>query len=118
MKIELEMYPISVNRIYRCVPGKGLMLSKAGRQWYLDAQQELMLTKQLPEKMLEAPLGCALELFPPDARVRDIDNPLKVIFDLLQKANYIKNDSQIKTLGVEMHLPQAWSGFKLRLWEL
>ena len=40
-------------------------------------------------------------LYPPDNRVRDVDNSLKVLLDSLVRAEIIRDDSQIARLVVE-----------------
>jgi crossover junction endodeoxyribonuclease RusA len=42
-----------------------------------------------------------LKLFPPDRRIRDIDNHVKAVFDLLTKANVWEDDSQVDVLHVK-----------------
>lgn len=51
-----------------------------------------------------------IDVYPPDRRIRDIDNILKVIFDSLQYARVYDNDSQIKRLTVEFHETVIKSG--------
>lgn len=43
----------------------------------------------------------SLSIFPPDRRVRDIDNILKQLCDALQYSGMINNDKQIRKLYVE-----------------
>ncbi len=43
-----------------------------------------------------------LELYPPDNRRRDIDNTLKCLFDSFTHAGVWEDDSQVKSLTVEM----------------
>jgi crossover junction endodeoxyribonuclease RusA len=47
-----------------------------------------------------------VELYPPDRRVRDIDNPLKCLMDSLQKAGVYANDSQVRELHISFGLPE------------
>lgn len=44
-----------------------------------------------------------IELYPPDLRHRDIDNPQKTFFDALQHGGLFKNDKQVKKLNITMN---------------
>lgn len=46
-------------------------------------------------------LSVTVELYPPDRRKRDIDNPVKVLLDSLVHARVIADDSQIDKLLIE-----------------
>jgi len=46
-------------------------------------------------------IGVAINVYPPDDRIRDIDNILKATLDALQFAQVYENDSQIIQLYVE-----------------
>jgi crossover junction endodeoxyribonuclease RusA len=50
---------------------------------------------------LTQPLRVYVYLYPPDARRRDIDNPIKVLLDSLQKGGLIQDDNQICRLVIE-----------------
>ena len=39
--------------------------------------------------------------FPPDRRIRDIDNPIKPLLDSLMQANVMNDDSQIRQLTLQ-----------------
>lgn len=46
-----------------------------------------------------------IKMYPPDKRIRDIDNILKPIFDSLQCAQIINSDYQIRKLRIERFDP-------------
>lgn len=48
----------------------------------------------------ERALRMQLKVYPPDRRIRDLDNVLKAVCDALQFAQVYKNDSQIEQLFV------------------
>ena len=52
------------------------------------------------------PLSIFIAAYPPDGRRRDIDNILKATLDALQHGGAYEDDSQIKSLHVEMVAPQ------------
>jgi crossover junction endodeoxyribonuclease RusA len=49
----------------------------------------------------DMPLRLEIKIYPPDNRVRDIDNILKTVLDSLQFAKMFKNDSQVHQLYLE-----------------
>lgn len=111
-------YPPSVNH-YKNV-GR-LITTKSGKMYQqrIDSPEtkrfyyEVWL-KVMQEKAKEGfksfedstiPLSVYISLYPPDKRRRDIDNPLKLIFDSLVKAKVMADDSQIIKLYVEKRPP-------------
>lgn len=52
---------------------------------------------------LDATISCevCIDLYPPDKRLRDVDNVIKPTLDALQKAGVLVNDNQICRLLVE-----------------
>jgi crossover junction endodeoxyribonuclease RusA len=50
-------------------------------------------------------LSVSLEFYPPDRRIRDIDNPVKPLLDSLVAAGLFDDDSQIKELYIRMNNP-------------
>ncbi len=51
---------------------------------------------------LDGDLVVVVNLYPPDRRRRDIDNPIKALLDAMTHAGIWRDDSQIKKLTVEM----------------
>lgn len=50
-------------------------------------------------------LSISLDFYPPDRRIRDIDNPVKPLLDALVATGLFDDDSQIKELNLKMHSP-------------
>ncbi len=46
-------------------------------------------------------LAVTIEAYPPDKRIRDLDNILKSLLDAMQHAGVYENDSQIDRLTIE-----------------
>lgn len=89
-------WPPSVNRYYRHV-GFRVLISREGRNYRMKVVSRLGGTKPL-----EGHLALTVHLYPPDNRRRDADNTLKCLQDSLVHAGVMADDSQIKTLHVEM----------------
>ncbi|QMV32322.1 crossover junction endodeoxyribonuclease [Ralstonia phage Elie] len=91
-------YPPSVNRIWRAVEGR-VVLSKVGRDYYRKAEAHVLKPGRVPPAIT----GCCVvwvRLWMPDNRARDIDNPIKVLFDLLTRCKVWVDDSQVDELHV------------------
>ena len=106
-------YPPSINQYYRslCIKGRPrILISKKGRE-YREKIATYVLERRLsahPSKWIETQKGRLemwIGLFPPDKRKRDADNPIKPLWDSLEKAGVFKDDSQIKRYTVTMHEP-------------
>lgn len=91
-------YPPSVNRIWRAVEGR-VVLSKEGREYYRRAEGYVLKPGRVPPAITGR---CVVwvRLWVPDNRARDIDNPIKVIFDLLTRCKVWLDDSQVDELHV------------------
>ncbi len=68
-------------------------------QWYVmkpaqDFYNEVRSIVGYVTKPLEGPVRIDIVMFPPDRRKRDKDNLLKCLFDSLEKARVVNNDSQ------------------------
>lgn len=58
-------------------------------------------------------LSIDIKLYPPDKRIRDIDNNLKPLFDSLVQAGLMDDDSQIRRISVEFQ--EVFKGGKVEL---
>ena len=100
--VELELpYPPSVNHYYRRV-GPRTLISREGRAYREKVSRYLALKGIEPSL---GPLHVQIELFPPDRRLRDVDNTLKALLDALEKGGAYHNDVQIERLEVEKCRP-------------
>jgi crossover junction endodeoxyribonuclease RusA len=124
--IELRLpYPPTVNHYKR--PGR-LTKTKTGKiyqpQVNTDATtrfyyQVWMLIRGNNIKSLGgAVLSLELDVYPPDARKRDIDNVIKPLLDSLQKANLFDDDYQIARLLVTRKAIIRQGQIVLRIQEL
>ncbi len=88
---EIELpYPPSFNHVWRYVGGR-VLLSREGRRYRSAVAAILALQGIRP---LEGPLEIEVELFPPDRRKRDADNPIKSLLDALERGGLFFDDSQ------------------------
>lgn len=94
MKLTLP-YPPSNNTYYRNFRGHTVISAK-GRQYKADVGILLAECGSFGD----IPLEIDIKLYPPDRRVRDIDNCMKAIFDSL-KDRVFDDDSQICRMTVE-----------------
>ncbi len=95
--IELELpWPPSVNRYWRHV-GARTLLSRAGRKYRQAVALRVVLAGR---PRVEGRLEVVIDAFPPDRRVRDLDNGLKAPLDALTHAGVYADDGQIDDLRI------------------
>ena len=91
-------YPPSLNAYYRSNRGR-VHISAAGVA-YREAVWALVY-KANARMMLTDRLALTIFVWPPDRRLRDLDNLLKSCLDALQHARLYENDGQIDRLTVQ-----------------
>ena len=104
---EFELpWPPSVNHYYRHV-GPRVLISKEGRKY-----REIVVARIAAEgiRTLSGPVELYIELYPPDARRRDIDNVQKCLFDSFTAAGIYYDDSQIQKLTIIKREPLPPTG--------
>ncbi|MCL6745098.1 RusA family crossover junction endodeoxyribonuclease [Kosakonia sp. R1.Fl] len=104
MKLILP-FPPSVNTYWRA-PNKGPLkgrhlISAAGRKYQSAACAAIIEQLRRLPKPSTALAAVEITLFPPDERLRDIDNYCKALLDSLTHAGVWEDDSQVKRLLVE-----------------
>ena len=60
-------------------------------------------------------LSISLDFYPPDRRIRDIDNPVKPLLDALVAAGLFEDDSQVKVLNLKMNDPIKYGLTKVKI---
>lgn len=94
-------YPPTVNLYYgyrclNCRSGRVSVYRKKAAKSYRDA-----VLRAFPfETSLTGRLSCVIELWTPDRRRRDLDNPLKAILDAITAAGIWEDDSLVDRLEV------------------
>jgi crossover junction endodeoxyribonuclease RusA len=93
-------YPMSVNN-YWCHVGLKRLLTSAARDFRqrIAAVVEAQWREEWP-RPLDGRLALTLTLYPPDQRLRDLDNVCKPLLDALEHARVYANDGQIDALHV------------------
>jgi crossover junction endodeoxyribonuclease RusA len=93
-------WPPSANRYWRKFRGRMVVSGEARK--YIDEISILALSWQV--KTFRTRLSLRIIAYPPDKRVRDIDNILKIAIDSLQHAGIYENDGQIDRIYIERGL--------------
>jgi len=97
--IELSLpFPPSVNT-YWGFHGHRRFLTKKANEFKELVASALKQHSSFGDQLLSV----SLEFYPPDRRIRDIDNPVKPLLDSLVAAGLFDDDSQIKELNIKMH---------------
>jgi len=95
--ITLELpYPPSINH-YWGQSGKTKFIGKKGKEFRAEVLAICMREKV---RAMSGRLSLHVNLYPPDRRKRDIDNPIKSLCDACEHAGCYVNDSQIDELHV------------------
>jgi crossover junction endodeoxyribonuclease RusA len=94
-RIKLELSSLPVPKSNRYIRKRGGVVFKPPRvkNWEVRAVWEIK--QQYQGEPLEGKLSMEVILVLPNHRKRDIDNMLKSLWDVLEKAKVIKNDNQI-----------------------
>ena len=87
-------YPPSMNRYYRHV-GFRTLISREGRAY---RRTVCAILRRAGVRPMDGTLAVGLDLYPPDGRRRDCDNPIKALLDALQHGGLYSDDSQVKKL--------------------
>lgn len=90
-------YPPSVNT-YWGFHGHRRFLTKKAQEFKSSVSNAFLQTKSVGFD--KADLSITVRLYPPDRRVRDIDNVLKPLLDALVSAGIFNDDSQVSLLIV------------------
>ncbi|QDP46546.1 MAG: putative crossover junction endodeoxyribonuclease [Prokaryotic dsDNA virus sp.] len=95
-------FPPSLNRLWRTVPRRGVILSKVGRDYRRDVHSALHAQEsELPIVTLTGRLAVRIEGYAPDRRKRDIDNWVKAVLDSLEATGKVFiDDGQFDRLEV------------------
>lgn len=97
--IELTVeFPPSVNRLWRAVPGRGVIKSKIYREYM---EKNLWIIKQQSTGKITGKYIIAFEASRPDKRKRDLDNLIKPLSDLLVQAGVTEDDSLCEELSAK-----------------
>ena len=111
-------FPPTVNAYYRSLrTGKlagRVLISQRGRD-YRDQAIAMILNQGVPLGALMGKICCAIKVYPPDKRRRDLDNLLKPVLDVLHHARVIRDDSDIDILIIRRCEQTESGGLRLCL---
>ncbi|WP_448583456.1 RusA family crossover junction endodeoxyribonuclease [Thermocrinis sp.] len=93
--IELHLSSLPVPKSNRYIRKKGGKVFKPPRIRNWEARAIWEIKQQYNGNPLEGQLSMEVILVLPNRRKRDIDNMLKSLWDVLEKAKVIRNDNQI-----------------------
>lgn len=104
MKLTLP-FPPSVNSYWRA-PSKGPLagrhlISVKGRQFRVEALACVLEQLRRVPKAITGHVAVTINFYPPDRRIRDMDNYLKAPLDALTHAGVWLDDSQVKKMALE-----------------
>jgi len=91
-------WPPTGNHAYTVARGRKILSSK-GRV-YRD-QVAVMIAAAARGERLAGRLSVRIEAYPPDNRVRDLDNLIKLPIDCVKRAGVIADDGDIDLLSIE-----------------
>lgn len=109
-------YPPSVNHYWRHV-GARVLISREGRRYRRQVAKEVM-ARRLKAYQPADRIGVVLVPAMPDKRARDLDNIEKSVFDSLQHAGLIPDDSQIDVKFTARGSRKPPGGLFVTLWVL
>ena len=101
-------YPPSINRYYRHV-GYRTLISREGRAFRTNVCA-LMGGGGPRKPPAGGRIALCMDAFPPDRRVRDLDNLLKGTLDALQHADVYEDDGQVDLLVARRRAPDPPHG--------
>jgi crossover junction endodeoxyribonuclease RusA len=107
-------YPPSANKIWRYVGGEPKLSDEA--KVYREHVAIEVIRAGNPR--LDGRLGIEMLVYPPDNRVRDLDNVQKAILDALEHSRVFENDSQIDEIHVYRRRPWPEGLVNVWLWQL
>ncbi len=95
--LEIELpYPPTVNSYWRTNYKAGkTYISKKSKEF-----QSKVFIACMGYLLIKGKVRVEVDLYPPDRRKRDIDNPMKALLDALTKAKIIEDDSFIDQLKI------------------
>jgi len=115
--IEIFLSQVPVPKSNRYIRRKGGKVFKPPRvkNWEVRALWEIR--EQYSGEPLEGKLSMEVILILPNNRKRDIDNILKSLWDVLEKARVIKNDNQIYEIRTVKKVQKGQQGTIVRIKE-
>mgnify|MGYP001584765798 FL=1 len=105
-------YPPTVNHYYARNRNGSVRLGAAGKTYRAEVWA---ICHQVRLQRLAGPVAMGIEVFPPDARRRDLDNILKALLDALQYGGAYNDDNQIVHIEITRYPHQKVGAVWVRL---
>ena len=89
-----------------------MVISREGRRY---TESVVSILSSCGMTAIRRKVRMRIDVYPPDARRRDIDNILKCLLDSLVKGGALEDDSLIRGLSIEMREPMPDIGGMVHL---
>ncbi len=113
--IELRLSQIPVPKSNRYIRTKGGRVFKHPRVRNWETRAVWELRNQYEGEPIDYKISVDIELILPNNRKRDIDNMLKSLWDIMEKAGVIKNDNLIFRIKTVKRVEKGKEGVIIRL---
>ncbi len=117
LQLFISEYPKA--KANRYIRQKGGAVFKPWRITHWEVKALWEIDNQLKSINFQKPFDCEISIeaviFLPDKRRRDIDNMLKTLWDILEKANVIINDNLISEIRTIKYIEKSLSGIFLKI---
>ena len=115
MEIKLFLSKLPVPKSNRYIRRKGGKVFKPPRVVNWEARAIWELREQYNGKPIDYEISVDIVLILPNRRKRDIDNMLKSLWDVLEKAGVIKNDNLIYEVRTVKKIEKGKEGVYIRI---
>ncbi len=115
MEIELFLSKLPVPKSNRYIRRKGGKVFKPPRVVNWEARAIWELREQYNGEPIDYEISVDIVLILPNRRKRDIDNMLKSLWDVMEKAGVIKNDNLIYEVRTVKKIEKGKEGVYIRI---
>ncbi len=111
--LRLSQVPVPKSNRYIRTKGGRVFKPPRVRNWEVRALWELR--QQYSGKPIDHKISVDITLILPNNRKRDIDNMLKSLWDVLEKAGVIENDNLIYEVRTIKRIQKGFQGVEIRI---
>jgi crossover junction endodeoxyribonuclease RusA len=109
------LYPPSINKLWMRIGNRVVKSPRA--QKYVKDSVDFLNYQRLKPILLDRVM-VEIDVYPPDKRIRDLDNIMKLIFDVLVKAAIIKDDFHVQKIIIQRCDIMRGGNIKFRITEM